>query len=117
MEWRAIRLLEMGAAGEALKLAPGAATRVAISADVASAHPAVVGTRVVGTELLLCIDCAAASGAGELWWECGGGVETGCVGVHTRATERLVDEARKGVPGVIAGKFTVPSLSAPIALQ
>jgi hypothetical protein len=63
-------LLEKPLAGHTLKLAPQFAARTAIGADIAVAHPAVVGALAVGTEILLCVDrTLAASCAGERRWQ------------------------------------------------
>ena len=70
MKHGAMSLLEIPMAGHTLKLPPRFAAGMAIGVDIAPAHPAVVGARVVGTELLLRVDrMLAASCDCEQRWQ------------------------------------------------
>jgi hypothetical protein len=61
MKDRAVRLIEVPATRDTLKLSPGLTTGMAIGPQVAQPEPAVVRTIRVGTEVGLCIDGTLAS--------------------------------------------------------
>ena len=61
MEKRAGSLREIALARDALELAPGLATGMAVGADIAAAEPAVIRAIVIGTKMPRGIDGAPAS--------------------------------------------------------
>src|SRR3989442_4072661 len=61
MEKRAGGLREIALARDALELAPGLATGMAVGADIAAAEPAVIRAIVIGTKMPIGIDDAPAS--------------------------------------------------------
>src|SRR5262249_61928261 len=95
-----MRLLEIAMARHTLELPPWLAARMPVGADIAPAHPAIVGARIIRTELLLCIDRASASPCTrEHGWRCTGGLQAGCRGLCPGGTQGVVEESRGGVWG------------------
>src|SRR5512132_4304568 len=97
MQGGALGFLKIPVAGHTLQLPPRFASRVTIGPNITPSHPAVIRATLIGTERVLRSDRAsAATGAHEQGWWGGGSPRTGR-GVRTRVTERLVDEAQKGL--------------------
>ena len=97
MKDRPEALQEAAAAGDAEQLPPGAATRMAIGAEMAPAHPASVRTVCIGTEMGRGIDLTRASSRHHhVRWRSAWGLWAGGIGVRTGVAGRLCGEARKG---------------------
>ena len=79
-------------AGYTLELAPRIAARMTLGAEVAAAHPAVIRTIRVRTEMLRYGDRApAASGEDESGWRSRGAVGATLSSLRTRFAMGLVD--------------------------
>ena len=100
MEDRPVRLLEIAVARHTLELSPRFAPGVTVRAEVAPARPAIIRALLIGTELLLRVDSAAASSGEHEQWRWGGGRRwTASGGASADVTQRLVEEASKGFRG------------------
>src|SRR6266566_2028179 len=73
MEDRPVRLLEIAVARHTLELPPRFAPGVTVRAEVAPARPVIIRALLIGTELLLRVDSAAASSGEHEQWRWGGG--------------------------------------------
>src|SRR5215813_12439878 len=94
---RAMELMEIAEAGNALKLTPWVAARVPVGAEVAASQPIVVGTIQVWTELILAVDRAlAALCIGEQRRRRTRCLVTGFCGLVTGGTQRFVEQTGKG---------------------
>src|SRR5215813_10009407 len=97
MQRRAMELMEIAEAGNALKLTPGGAAWVPVGADVAASQPTVVRTIYVGTALLLAVNRAlAAPCISDQRWRRTRCLGTGCCGLFTGGTQRFVEQTGKG---------------------
>ncbi len=98
MERCAVRLLEIAVTRHTLQLPPRFAAGMAVGAEVATTCPAVIRAILVGTELLLGVDGPLASSCerDQRWWGTRS-LGTGLRRVLTGVTQRLVEEASKGL--------------------
>src|SRR5262249_17400542 len=97
---RAMGLLEIAVTRHTLQLPPGVAARMTIGADVTATGPAVIGTLVVGTELLARVDTAfAAARGGDRRWRDARRLGTAIQRLLTGVTQRFMEEAGKGCRG------------------
>jgi hypothetical protein len=91
-------LVEIPVTGDTRQLPPKLAAGMPISADVAAAAPAVVGTIRVWTEMRVRVDSpSATSGEADDWrwraWRLGVDIGSLCTGL----TQRFVDQPGKGL--------------------
>ena len=93
MKDRAVRLRKIALAGDTLQLAPGLATGMTISADVAAAEPAVIGAIGLRTEVRLGVDGAPAS-SGE------GMIGGGAPGAWGRASAPCSQASQSGLSDI-----------------
>jgi hypothetical protein len=94
---RAEGLEKIAATGDTQQLPPGTATRMAIGAEIAPAHPAPIGTVWVGAEMSGGVDLASASPRGhDARWRGVGCLRVGVAGVRTGVAVRPLRETGKG---------------------
>src|SRR6266851_9126399 len=96
MEDRAEGLQKVATTDHTQQLPPGTATRMAIGAEIAPAHPAPRGTVRVRAEVRRGVDLAAAPPRGhQARWRSCGGLWAGGGGVLTGVAVRLLGESHK----------------------